>query len=234
MRRILFPVICLILIANFASAQDFSRFEVYAGYSITNIGGSDIGDIFDYWNSGNDEPGVSVVTSKYFTRGFDTSAAVNLNKYFGIEGNFQFNTNNIASFTAVDNAFTALGKQNAKLFSFMAGPRFVLRSSEDLTPFAHFLVGLNRVSFDYSLSCTTGQAECSADTINGIVEDALLIDGSDAGFGFAIGGGADLNIVPSFAIRLIQAEYVKSYHQEDFSLGNTNISFGVVFKFGPQ
>ena len=232
MRRFLFPAICILLISGVAAAQDFSRIEIFGGYSITNIGGGDIDDLLNYWNSGNSQAGVSVYTSTYFTKGFDASVALNLNKYFGIEGNFQYNTDNIAGFRIRDLEYSADGKQDADLFSFMAGPRFNLRSDEDLTPFAHFLVGINRVNFDYSLSCIADGAECPS----GITDDIenSLLSGSDAGFGFAVGGGVDLDINETFAIRLIQAEYVKSYHEGDFSLGNTNISFGVVLKFGQK
>lgn len=234
MRRILFSLVCIILISGFASAQDFPKFEIYGGYSITNIGGEDIDNIFSYWNSGNTVEGVSVYTSKYFTRGFNAAVAFNLNRYLGIVGNVQFNTNKIADFSILDSDFSATGKQDADLFSLMAGPRFSLRTSEDITPFAHFLIGMNRVNFDYSLTCTEDGASCSSDITDSIVNEAYLLNESDAGFGFAVGGGIDVNITPAFAVRLIQAEYLKSYHEGDVSFGNTNISFGVVLKFGQE
>jgi hypothetical protein len=74
--------------------------------------------------------------------------------------------------------------------------------------------------------------------------------GSHNSFGFAVGGGLDIAITDSIAIRVIQADYFTASHPERFltnftsltnedeikpgnrRYNNLNLSFGLVFRFG--
>ncbi|MBN2321552.1 MAG: outer membrane beta-barrel protein [Acidobacteria bacterium] len=244
MKRFLLPAICILLISSYAAAQDIPRVEVFGGYSMMRLGGEDIG--FDYWEQGNDEEETSVSTSRWLKKGFMASAAFNINEYFGIEGNFQYNTGTVMEFTATGDVegypISMAGGADISNFTFMGGPRFTIRKNEAVTPFAHFLVGLSRINMTPSMTCTVDGEACPEEYIEYMYNEAHIADFSDTGFGFMFGGGIDVNASDSVAIRLIQVDYIKAYHTvnipeldpEDagFDLSNLNLAFGVVFKLG--
>ncbi len=218
MRKILYAVIVLVMVAGVATAQDFPRVEIFGGYDLLKLGGSDINDLTDAWKSDHPED-ASFDSSKLLKKGFDASFTVNMNEYFGIEANFLYNKD-----TLIEGSGNAEGEYHSKLdisdFAFMAGPHFAYRKSERVTPFAHALFGVSRINADPSL------------TVDGESEDFLDdFGGSDTGFGMAFGGGLDVNVNDAFAIRLIQADYFLSKH-EDFKAHNFNLAFGVVLRLG--
>jgi opacity protein-like surface antigen len=96
----------------------------------------------------------------------------------------------------------------------MAGPRFSYRGNERVTPFAHALIGLDHIRL-------SGEAEGEGE----------LMRNTNNGLGFALGGGLDVNLSESVAIRLIQADYYLTRHEGD-SMNNMNLAFGVVFRIG--
>ncbi len=234
----------LILIALFslfcipALAQDFPRMEIFAGYSLDRVGG-DASDLYDFWEEGlSGEMGVdSYSTSRWFKKGFMASAAFNVNEYFGIEAMFNFNSETMAELSGSIEGSDVTGKQNGKLFSFMAGPRFAYRS-ETVTPFVHFLVGMNRLSLDYEASCDYEGGDCTSEFVDYIQSQSdgmFFIDDSDVGLALAFGGGLDVNVNESFAIRVIQVDFINASHGEegfDFTLRNLNLAFGAVFRVG--
>lgn len=235
MKRFVFAAMLMVLVSGLAVAQDFPRVEVFGGYSLLKLGGEDIDSIYDMYADAPE--GFSVSTSKWLKKGFDASAAFNINEYFGIEANFQYNQGNMleASYSGPvemgESIVDADVNMNQKVtdFSFMAGPRFTFRKNERVTPFAHFLVGLNRVKLSAEGSCV---AEGGADCFEELMGYAELPSASDTGLGIMAGGGLDVNVNKSFAVRLIQADYFHARQSDDVSLNNLNLSFGVVFRFG--
>ncbi len=240
MKKFLVLVALFSLLCVPALAQDFPRVEIFGGYSIDRVGG-DAGDLYDAWDEMIAGGPDSFSTSQWFKKGFIASAAFNVNEYFGIEAMFNFNSGTMAEFSddsGLEGTDSVSGEQNGKLFAFMAGPRFAYRKNEAVTPFAHFLVGMNRLSLDYNASCSYEEGDCTDEFVNMVQEETdgmFFIDESDVGFAFAVGGGLDVNVNDAFAVRVIQFDYIKAFHgdgEEDFSLDNMNLSFGVVFRLG--
>ena len=242
MRKLFLAAVCVVLVSCVAVAQDFPNVEVFGGYSLMKLGGEDMNDTFDYWEEGNEEEGISVSTSKWLKKGFMASAAFNMNEYFGIEANVQYNTGDILDLSIEQNWEGTIeidGKAKMSDFSIMAGPKFALRKHEAITPFFHFLIGMNRVAFDPSFSCSWEGEECPAYILEEIQEEAHMTEASDKGFGYMIGGGIDVNLGDAVAIRLIELDYLKAYHEmggsegeDEFQMGNMNLAFGIVFKLG--
>jgi opacity protein-like surface antigen len=96
------------------------------------------------------------------------------------------------------------GDVNINAYTFLFGPRFSARS-DAATAFGHVLLGGARVK----------------------------IEDFDTGthYAMAIGGGVDLNVSKSVAIRLVQADYVPIRFGGEW-LHNFRVMTGVVFKFG--
>jgi len=127
---------------------------------------------------------------------------------------FRYNQNNIVDFTVSDGLDSVNGNVKVRNLSLMAGPRFSYRGNERVTPFAHALIGLDHIRL-------SGEAEGEGE----------LMRNTNNGLGFALGGGLDVNLSESVAIRLIQADYYLTRHEGD-SMNNMNLAFGVVFRIG--
>jgi hypothetical protein len=108
---------------------------------------------------------------------------------------------------------SALGSGvNINQYTFTGGPTISHRAGK-ITPFAHALFGGARAG-----------------------TDAFGIKSNDWAFAMILGGGIDINIGKSFAIRPIQADYVmtKFGSGEDNRQNNFRYSGGIVFKFGSK
>ena len=218
----LFSVFCIP-----ALAQDFPKVEVFGAYSMTKLSG-DLGDFLDALdNEIGSEPGVSI--SSFLKTGFMGSVTVNINEYFGIEGNLSYHrgTPLEASADFDGESINLKGKINS--FNFMAGPKFAYRGQETFTPFGHFLIGLNSAA---------SSGECTGTLCSEIpseISDIFEMGGRDSALAFAFGGGFDLNVNDSVAIRPIEFDYIYSNHGEgdfDFTTNYITLSFGIVFKVG--
>ncbi len=142
--------------------------------------------------------------------GWNASVTGNVNSWFGVEGDFSGHYGSPEVF-GIENPFVDVNSH-----TFMVGPKLSYRS-KSVTPFAHFLIGAARAgtgTLGYSVS-----------------ETALAA---------AIGGGIDINVSESIAIRAAQADYLmtrfNSYTQIMFNrLGdeqnNFRFSAGIVIKF---
>jgi len=227
MRKLVYVVFLMFLTAGMAAAQDFPKVEIFGGYSLMKIGGSDINELYDYWETAPDE--YSPCTSKWFKTGLNASSTFNLNEFFGIEAAFQYNRGTMFEISYSDSMddldFNA--KQKASLFSFMAGPRFAFRGNERITPFGHFLLGFTYTSLTPEGSCMQDGSDCFDD----LMEEAQIFEDTDTGFTFAAGGGLDVNVTNVFAVRVIQFDYIVS-SIEDGAVHNMNFAFGAVFRLG--
>lgn len=97
---------------------------------------------------------------------------------------------------------------------FMAGPSFALGRGSRLSPFVHVLAGIVRTStgikvFDVSIS-----------------EDQTKLGG-------LAGGGLDLRAGGSWAVRLIQADFILS-RKEGITDKGLRLSAGAVYRFGAR
>jgi hypothetical protein len=155
-----------------ASAQDYPKLEIFGGGSV----------VCAFCNESPGREGLG---------GWQASAAGNLNKTFGIVGDFGGQTR------------SSFGTR-AWQYEYLFGPQFSARSDR-LTDFAHALFG--------------GASLHAA-------------GGSVSGFAMGFGGGVDINLTKTLALRAAQFDYVRhrlssagiSIWQNDIRLG-----VGVVF-----
>lgn len=166
--------------------SDYPHWEAFTGYS------------FVYFR-----PGFVVPTAERMNGG-SASIAYNFNHWTGLV--FDFGGYHDSRINNVN--------VNATGFSYLAGPRFSIRTEERVTPFAQFLFG----------------------DVHGNSEMLLLPSSHDA-FGMALGGGVDIGLSKHVAWRMLQAEYLftdfdlapSSTHQSSFRL-----SSGLLFRWGAR
>jgi opacity protein-like surface antigen len=209
MRKILLLAILVVATSAMIHAQDRSKPEFFAGFSIDSI------------DTGLDQSGVFIQNSsnRLTGYGFDTSATGFFNKSFGIEGNVDghfrsktFNTGTSAAgpFTAVDTKF--------RDFNFLAGPHFKFTTSNaKVSPYVHALVGGNHSSIEGS---TTG----------------VVVNDSQTDFALKLGGGLDFDMSNHVGVRL-SADYNPVFERGDNTIGTSSrtrndavFSVGLVFK----
>ena len=220
MRRFFYAAIVVVLVAGVAAAQDFPKVEIFGGYSLVKLGGSDINDLTTGFE--NEAPtGLTTSTTKWLKKGFDASIAFNVTKSFGIEANFLYNRADLLKASGTEEGDSVDAKVKLSDFAFMAGPRFTIRKNDKVTPFAHALFGVNHVKLDPTLTIAGEDSS----------EDLSDFKASDNGFGMALGGGVDVNVNKAIGIRLIQADYFLAKHSNS-TLNNLSLAFGVVFRFG--
>jgi len=110
--------------------------------------------------------------------GWNASVAGNITNWFGVEGSFSGHYGSPRVFGF------SVPFVDVSSHTFMAGPKLTYRS-ERAAPFAHFLIGAARASTGaYGVSIT------------------------DSALATAIGGGIDINLNDTIAIRAIQADYL--------------------------
>lgn len=95
-------------------------------------------------------------------------------------------------------------------FSILSGPRFYYPGLKGITPFVHALFGYEQATLELK---GTG----------------LKVSGSS--YAMAFGGGVDVKIGKTLAIRVFQADY---YRPQQFgnSQNDLRVSTGIVFRFG--
>ena len=143
--------------------------------------------------------------------GWNASVTGNISHWLGVEGDFSGHYGSPRVFGI------GVPYVDVSSHTFMAGPRLSYRT-DSVTPFAHFLIGAARAS--------TG---------------AFGVTLSDTALATVVGGGIDININDTFAIRAIQADYLmtrfKTGPQIFFSglderQNNFRLSAGFVIKLG--
>lgn len=139
--------------------------------------------------------------------GIDTSASINLKRWFAVEGDLGWNraTANFSGITGIDRSM---------LFS--GGPRYTYRQGR-LSVFAHALFGANRLSASSSIPGII---------ILGVPFPSATI--TDTSLAAVIGAGADFEISRHIALRN-QADYLPTHHLSQMQ-NNHRFSFGFVVK----
>jgi peptidoglycan-associated lipoprotein len=102
------------------------------------------------------------------------------------------------------------------LSDYLAGPRYSLRKSSRITPFAQLLVGAAHAS--------------------GALSPAQFGLGSSTAFAMATGGGLDLNLTRRFAWRVFQTDYLLTLlpNRTNDHQNNFRFSTGVVYHFSKK
>jgi hypothetical protein len=200
MRKLLLLLAVFVFAAPLISAQDTPRVELFGGYSYFRLNPAD--NLIDGFN----------------LNGWNASVAGNMNSWFGVVADF-------SGHYGTPQRFGVDLKINSH--SFLFGPRFSYRKNDRFTPFAHVLLGANRIS---------GRV--------------LGVSDQQTGFAAAFGGGVDVRATERVAIRLFQADYVLTrLNGEELACfanpllppcplpkketqHNARLSFGVVLRFG--
>ena len=148
--------------------------------------------------------------------GASGSVAINANEWFGVVGDFGYYhaSPDVSSITVLLPGVNASASLNT--FSFLFGPKITMRGHEKFTPFAQALLGGARQKTTLDV---TGFGSTSS---------------SETAFAMALGGGFDVKVAKSVAIRLVQVEYVLTkFNDGDNNRQNSvRISTGLVFRFG--
>jgi opacity protein-like surface antigen len=132
--------------------------------------------------------------------GWDVSANAFFNKYLGVSGDF---SGNYGSPTV-----SALNTHlSAQTYTYLFGPIVRFPISSKITPFGHLLFGGAHIN-----------------------ANSFGLEGSDNGFSWAMGGGIDANVHPHIAIRLGQADWLRTQFV-DSTQSNFRYSAGLVFKY---
>jgi Outer membrane protein beta-barrel domain/PDZ domain len=193
----LFSILAIVFcLSGPAFAQEAPRVEIFGGYSYLN---------FDFSTPSN-----GVLDRENFN-GWEASATFNVNRWFGLEGDFSGHYKGDC---------LSVPGLTCKDYSFMGGPRFAYRRGRT-TVFAHGLFGADHGSGTL--------------TISGV--SASL---SDTPFALAAGGGFDYVATQHISIRIGQVDYFMTRHAHDLlsaaglpaHQNNIRVSAGVVFTFG--
>ncbi len=187
MRRLTLGLVVVLALSLVAVAQDFPRMEVNAGYSFQRI-----------------QTGTLTSFTSVNSSGFGGGAGFNFTKNFALVADLSY-----AKITKKD-------YPDAKVTSFMFGPKFTYRGEARLSPFARFLVGAMSHGDNYPGGTPTEPSQVWA---------------AETKWAFGFGGGVDARVNDLVSLRVAQVDYLRShfgnYHQNHFRLG-----MGIVIKFG--
>jgi hypothetical protein len=145
--------------------------------------------------------------------GWEASVTGNITQWFGVEGDFSGHYGSPNVF-GFDIPYV-----NVSSHTFMAGPKLTFRT-DTIAPFAHFLIGAARAS--------TGAFGASV---------------SDSALAAVVGGGIDIRLNDTLAIRAIQADYLMTRFRTgpqiffsgfDERQNNFRLSAGLVIKLGSR
>lgn len=193
MSRTLRILLLVLFLATPCLAQTTREWEVFGGYSLQRS------NVKQYYKS---TPIIYTVRNHDVSlNGWDVSVTENINRWFGgtldISGHYR--------------KPTVSGSANReRMYSIMYGPRFSLRSSPSVVPFAHVLLGVAHM--DIKVVPTGPRA-------------------SDASFAMAAGGGLDVKFRDNAAVRVVQAEYLRA-NALGANQNNFRLSAGVILYLG--
>ena len=162
-----------------------------------------------------------------------TGVTVKVNKHFGLvaEGSLPLSgpSENFSSLVLGSRLLPPIvttSRQTTRTSTALFGPRFFLRR-ERATLFAHGLAGVIRSRSEYKVISGIGFPGRNIGTLP-LLPSTFAYSVNHFAYGF--GGGIDLNLNRRFAIRMIQADYLRS------RVGPTHnqlrLQSGVVIRFG--
>lgn len=200
---------------SFAQADDYKKTEGYIGYSNSQVDtGIDTDDeLSEFFEDRETLHGVNV------------SGVYNLNRYFGLKGDFSAGFNSrrdSVNFSAGGTSYNISAKTNNSLYNFVGGVQLKDNSREGrFKPFAHAMVGAAHARTKISdFQCAPSNL-CAAVVIP---PDSF----SDTGVSGIIGGGLDIRVGDRFQIRAFQVDYNPT-RVEGFTQHNARFGAGIVF-----
>jgi opacity protein-like surface antigen len=201
----------LLVSAQSPNANEYPKFEFFAGYSALGETGS---------RAISFGPNASV-SGDYEGQGFETSIIRNFNKHIGIKGDFSFHFNNESNrgpVTACSPTCTTVTQDfqlKTRVYNFLAGPEFKARNSTRFTPFVHALGGFAHTSATFT---TPGPTHI------------LFLRRNDTNFAMGLGGGLDIGASNRVSLRAMM-DYNPVF-VNDSSVGTRDFfrfSLGVLF-----
>jgi hypothetical protein len=205
-----------LLFGTVAFGQDAPKVEISIDYSYIHA-----------------NPQNNSIIKPFSLNGGGGAAAFYINKYIGIEAEFEGYgslTHNLtipAGSTACPGVTDCLVSAQGNLFTYNVGPIIKARKKH-FEPFVEAMFGGAHSNFYGNLFTDCG-------TVTGCV--AASKSPSNNAFDFIIGGGIDVPLSKSIAFRPVQLDYVLTRFGNGFTGGNNNQSnfryqAGLVFRFG--
>jgi opacity protein-like surface antigen len=146
-------------------------------------------------------PSVEIFGGPSVMRNGATAPSFSLYGGWQAQGSFNFGPH-LGFTTDFAGQYRSISGTRVSQYEYLFGPRFTARASR-ATLFAHALVGANTLH-------ASGR--------------------STNGFAWAVGGGLDYNVGDHFAIRVIQADYLRTRLSNTW-FNDARLGVGVVFKF---
>ena len=187
MRRLILGVLLMSCgvppaLAQSITTESYPKFEVFGGYL-------DSGEFpYNVFHFGQ---GTTLESDFGTHHGLEASLIRNLNRYFGLKGDFSAHFHHDhgpvnVCLQAPCSPITQSADLNPKLFNFLGGPEIKKRNHTRFTPFAHALFGVAH---------TTATFKTAGSAIN------LSVKTSETGVAMAFGGGLDLRLTRRFSYR---------------------------------
>jgi hypothetical protein len=237
-KAIAIPVLLFCLSCLPACGDDFFRYEAFGAYSFMQAPLPTEPVVLNPVGTLN----ASVYSNRQKPGGFKTGLGINLNRFFGIIGEFGWNGNQDelihTSFTGVPTIIVCVpevqcipnpsytlrqNEQSIENYTFLAGPRISAIFFKRLRPFGQILTGMQRKSF--SVKQTYDVAESSGfwdGTVNISVNPS-----HENSFAISSGGGLDLKVNKRFSIRLFEIEAITSRESSNKYTGQAIIGVHV-------
>jgi opacity protein-like surface antigen len=183
-----------------AQTRDDHKIQIFGGYS------------YFLTDHGGDNPFEFLIDERERLHGFAVQAARGLNGFLNIAADVSRHSNTFQTLGSTPH-FSVIRHSQASLWCFAFGPQ-VKVPNHRLRPFAHALFGGAR------FSVTT--------TVTGDISEEF--SESQTKFAMVLGGGLDIDVSNRFAVRVIQADYLRTFFIER-TQDTFRFSAGVVFKF---
>jgi opacity protein-like surface antigen len=183
-----------------AQTRDDHKIQIFGGYS------------YFLTDHGGDNPFEFLIDERERLHGFAVQAARGLNGFLNIAADVSRHSNTFQTLGSTPH-FSVIRHSQASLWCFAFGPQ-VKVPNHRLRPFAHALFGGARFSVTTTFT---------GDISGGFSE-------SQTKFAMVLGGGLDIDVSNRFAVRVIQADYLRTFFIER-TQDTFRYSAGVVFKF---
>ncbi len=233
MKKVFVVAFLMLAMSGLALAQDFPKFEIFGGYSYLrsdlNFDSPWMEDYYSYYENGG--------TGNL--NGFEASFTYNLNSWLGIKADFSghFGQHDVDrsedweeyqwddSYGGEDadpyyhytQEYRQRGKADVRRYTYMFGPEFSYRGNSKVRPFAHALFGASKAEVRKLDVDWTREYQQDYNNGNNLYAYRYLgnISGSfsNTGFAMALGGGLDINVNDRWAIRLVQVDYMPTFHE---------------------
>jgi hypothetical protein len=225
--RVYASCMCLLFASSFAAAQDYSKVDLFGGYSYLRLDtqGIDSSSLNAYCTAiiGGSCPLTFHVHPGF--NGFEASGQFNFNRWLGLKGDFAGHYGNLfsAGITAVP-PFPRfnISTPDEHIYDYLLGP-VVTHRARRYSVFAHALFGGEHVGY-------------GAFALPPVPLPITLPSGPQPSNWFAavVGGGLDIPLTRHFSVRAAQFDYhfVNASANGHGHRNDLRISTGIVFGFG--